>query len=312
MAREVGELVSEDFEDRGVDFNSVDAFGTEIKRGKNITTAPHADDGDFGRRLHQIGGIDDVVLQVRQLADITIVTGDDRGRIRVDIEMLLIYFGRRRMGDAPAERRCLSKRRHSHARVSIPALEQRSHLLGPLGPEDAQMTLAGNFKSGVRNGYGRQGKRDGAAEAQAADVPAVPHHYPACTSSKGSDPQCRAHGIDDEQYENDSEASERRPCEVGSIKPSAAIRQAGQQKRDADATLSKRPYEGDRRDRQRHHHVLLGEHERHAEEDNHCANAGDREPRSVACEFHPYPFWSIAVRSVVDLHRSAGKSEHRK
>jgi len=188
MAGEVGELVGEDFEDRGVDFNSVYALGTEIKRRKNITTGPHADDGDFGRRLHQIGGIDDVVLQVLQFADITIVTGDDRGRIRVDIEILLIYFGLRRMGNAPAECRCLSERRHAHARVSVPAFEQRSHLLGPLGPEDAQMTLAGNFKSGVHNGYGSQGKRDGAAEAQAAEVAAVPHHDPARTSGKAPIP----------------------------------------------------------------------------------------------------------------------------
>src|SRR5712671_7546432 len=122
MAGEVGEFVSEDFEDRGIDFNSVYALGTEIKRGKNITTAPHADDGDFGRRLHQIGGIDDVVLQVRQFADITIETGDDGGRIRVDIEMVLVYFGLRRVGDAPAERSDLSKRRHPDTRVGIPAL----------------------------------------------------------------------------------------------------------------------------------------------------------------------------------------------
>ena len=60
------------------------------------------------------------------------------------------------------------------------------------------MTLAGNFKSGVHNGYGSQGKRDGAAEAQAADVAAVPHHDPARASGKGSDAQCRADRIDDE------------------------------------------------------------------------------------------------------------------
>jgi hypothetical protein len=121
-----------------------------------------------------------------------------------------------------------------------------------------------------------------------------------------------AHGIDDEQYEDDPEATERRPCKVGRIKPSAAIRQASQQKRYADATFGKRPYEGDRRDRQRHLHVVLGNYERHAEEGNHCANAGDREPRGVACEFQPHPFWSVAVRLVVDLHRPASKPEHRK
>src|SRR5260221_10595916 len=116
MAREVGELVRENFEDRGVDFNSVYALGTEIKRGKNITTASHADDGDFGRRLHQIGGIDDVVLQVGQFADITVVTGDDRGRIRVDIEILLIYFGPRRSGNAPSRTKPPSQPRSSHPR----------------------------------------------------------------------------------------------------------------------------------------------------------------------------------------------------
>src|ERR1700716_1380539 len=258
MAREVGELVSEDFEDRRVDLNSAYVLGTEKQPGKNVTTAPHAYDRDVGRRLHQIGGIDDVVLQVRQFADITIETGDDGGRIRVDIEMVLVYFGFRRVGDAPAERSDLSKRRHPDTRVGIPALEQRSHLLCPLGPEDAQMAVAGNFKSGVHGGYDSQGKRDGAAQAQAANVRAVPHHDPACSSDKGSDPQCSAHGIDDEQYEDAPEATERRPCKVGRIKPSAAIWQASQQKRYADATFGKRPYEGDRRDRQRHFHVILG------------------------------------------------------
>ena len=67
MTREVGELVGEDFEDRGVDFNSAYALGTEIKRGKNITTTSHADDGYFGWRLHQICGIDDVVLRYDSL-----------------------------------------------------------------------------------------------------------------------------------------------------------------------------------------------------------------------------------------------------
>ena len=92
------------------------------------------------------------------------------------------------------------------------------------------MALAGNFKSGVHNGYGSQGKRDGAAEAQAADVAAAPHHGPTCAGGTGSDPQRGADRIDGEQYEDDPEASERRPCKVGRIKPSAAIRQASQQK----------------------------------------------------------------------------------
>ena len=64
MAGEIGELVGEDFEDRGIDLDSADALGAEIERRKNVTTAAHANDSDVGRRLHQVGSIDDVVLQV--------------------------------------------------------------------------------------------------------------------------------------------------------------------------------------------------------------------------------------------------------
>src|SRR5450759_1026077 len=104
MAREIGELVSEDFEDRGVDLNSAYLLGAEKEAGKNVTTAAHANDSDVGRRLHQVGGIDDVVLQIGELADIAIVPGDDRGRIRVDIEVVLVNFRLRRVGEAPAGR----------------------------------------------------------------------------------------------------------------------------------------------------------------------------------------------------------------
>ena len=79
----------------------------------------------------------------------------------------------------------------------------------------------------------------------------------------------------------------------------AAIGQACQQKRDADAALGKRPYEGDRRDRQSHHHVFPGNHERHAQEGNHRANACHREPRCVACEFHSHLFGSVAGTSAL-------------
>src|SRR5712691_12448688 len=102
MAREIGELVSEDFEDRGVDLNSVYVLGAEKEPGKNVTTTAHANDSDVGRRLHQVGSIDDVVLQIGELADIAIVSGDDRGRIRVDIEVVLVYFRLRLKGHAPA------------------------------------------------------------------------------------------------------------------------------------------------------------------------------------------------------------------
>ena len=64
MAREIGEFVGEYVEDRRVDLDAVDPFGAEQQRGKNIAAAADADHGDIGRRLHQIGGVDDVVLQV--------------------------------------------------------------------------------------------------------------------------------------------------------------------------------------------------------------------------------------------------------
>src|SRR5580693_8314250 len=139
MTGEIRKFVREDLEDRGIDFNSADALGSEIQRGKNVTTAADADDSDVARRLHQVGGIDDVVLQVGELADIAIVPGDDRGRVRVDVETVLVYFHRRRMGKAPADRGALAKRRHPDAGIGVPALEKRPGLLNPLGPEYPQM-----------------------------------------------------------------------------------------------------------------------------------------------------------------------------
>src|ERR1700727_2463281 len=85
MAGEIGEFVGEDFEDRGVDLDPAYVFGAEKQSGKNVATAADANHGDVGGRVHQVGGIDDVVLQVRELADIAIVSRDDRGRIRIDV-----------------------------------------------------------------------------------------------------------------------------------------------------------------------------------------------------------------------------------
>src|SRR5882724_3960893 len=112
MTGEIGELVGEDLEDRGIDFNSAYMAGTEKQPRKNVPATAHADDSDIGRRLHQVGGIDDVVLQIGQLADIAIVPGDGRGRICVDIEIVLVYFRLRRASEAPTERSALAKRRH--------------------------------------------------------------------------------------------------------------------------------------------------------------------------------------------------------
>src|ERR1035438_10406239 len=144
MAGEIGELVGENFEDRGIDLNSADVLGAEKQPGKNVTTAAHSDDRDVGRRLHQVGGIDDVVLQVGELAYIAMVAGDDRGRLCINIEAVLFYFRLRRVGRSPTNRSGLAKRRHPDARVSIPAFEKRSQLLSSLGPEHAQMAFSGN------------------------------------------------------------------------------------------------------------------------------------------------------------------------
>src|SRR3978361_913456 len=86
MTGEVGELVGEDFEDRGVDLNPVNVLGAEKQSGKNIAATTDANHRDVGGRLHQVGGVDDVVLQIGQLADIAIIPGDDRGGIRIDVE----------------------------------------------------------------------------------------------------------------------------------------------------------------------------------------------------------------------------------
>src|SRR3981081_4478032 len=188
MAGIFGELVSEDLEDRGVDFNSADVLGAEKKAGKNVATAAHADDRDVGRRLHQVRGIDDVVLQIGELADIAVLLGDDRTCVRVDVEVVLVYLCLRLMDETPAERNGLSKGLYPHARIGIPALEQRARLLYSLGPEHTKMAAAGNIKPGMHRGHGRQRKRDSAAQAQVVYVIAIPYHHPTCTGGRCSDP----------------------------------------------------------------------------------------------------------------------------
>src|ERR1700683_445112 len=154
MAREISERGGENVEERGIDLDAVDMLRAEKQPGENVTTAAHADDGDVGRRLHQVGGIDDVVLQVGELADVAVVPGDDGGGIRVDVEAVLFYFRLRRTGETPAKRSGLSKRPHPDARVGIPAFEKRSRLLGPLGPEHPQMASSGNIESGMHQRRG--------------------------------------------------------------------------------------------------------------------------------------------------------------
>ena len=105
--------------------------------------------------------------------------GDDGSRICIDIEKVLVDFRLRRASKAPAERSAFSNTLYPHTRISIPALEQRARLVSPLGPENAQMALAGNIKSGVHRSRGRQRKRDHAAQAPAADIGVVSYHHPA-------------------------------------------------------------------------------------------------------------------------------------
>src|SRR5258707_12852561 len=105
--------------------------------------------------------------------------GDDRSRICIDIEKVLVDFRLRRVGKAPAERSAFSNTLYPHPRISIPALEHRARLVSPLGPENAQMAFAGNIKSGVHLSRRRQRERDHAAEAPAATIDVVPNHHPA-------------------------------------------------------------------------------------------------------------------------------------
>ena len=194
--------------------------------------------------------------------------------IGVDVEIVLIDLRRRHAREAPAERHGFAHRGHADARIGVPALEQRSGLLGALGPEHAEMALAGNVKPGVHIGRGAERQRDRAAEAQRAAIATAAHHHPACAGGNGADPQRGADRIDDEQHEDDAEAAERCARKVGRIEPSAAIGQARQQQRDADAAFGERHDEGDGRDRQRHQHVFRGHHQRRAQEGDHRADAG--------------------------------------
>src|SRR4051812_43021624 len=104
MAGEVGEFVGEDLEDRRIDLNAADALGAEKQAGENVTAATNADDGNVGRRLHQIGAVDHVIPEVGELAEITVELGDNRPRIRIDVEEALFNSGLWRVRKTPAER----------------------------------------------------------------------------------------------------------------------------------------------------------------------------------------------------------------
>src|SRR3569832_158075 len=102
VAGEIGKLVSKHLEDRGIDLNSVDVLGAEIKPRKNVAPSADANDSDVDRRLHRVGSVDDVIPQVRELADIAIVPGNNRACIRIDIETVLLDFRLLDVGETPA------------------------------------------------------------------------------------------------------------------------------------------------------------------------------------------------------------------
>src|SRR5690348_9813064 len=104
MAGEVGELVGQDLEDRRIDLDAANPPGAEKQAGENVTAATDADDGDVGRRLHQIGAVDHVVPEVGELAEVAVEFGDNRPRIRIDVEEALFDSGFRRVRKTPAER----------------------------------------------------------------------------------------------------------------------------------------------------------------------------------------------------------------
>src|ERR1700721_4035165 len=120
MTGKIGELVGEDFEERGGDLHPAYVLCAEKEPGKNVTTTADAADSDVDRRLHQVGGVDNVVLQVGELGDIAIVPGDDRGRIRVDVEAVLVYLDRRLAGETPPQRGVLAEGSHPYREVGLP------------------------------------------------------------------------------------------------------------------------------------------------------------------------------------------------
>src|SRR5207302_11122024 len=78
IAGEIGEFFGEHFEDRRVDLNSANPAGAEKQTRQDVTTSAHANDSDVGRRLHEVGCIDDIIFQVGELSDVAIIPGDDR------------------------------------------------------------------------------------------------------------------------------------------------------------------------------------------------------------------------------------------
>ena len=115
MAGEVAEFPGQDIEDGRVDLDAGDALRPEIKGGQDIPAAADADDGHIRGRLHEIGRVDDVLAEIGELAEVAVHPGDDGRRIGVDVEIVLVHRGLRRMRHAPAERRAHPERLHADA-----------------------------------------------------------------------------------------------------------------------------------------------------------------------------------------------------
>ena len=310
MAGEIAELVREDLEDRGIELDAADTPGAEIQRGKNVAAAAHADHGDVVRLLHQIGRIDHVVPKVGQLAEIAGEAGDGGSCIRVDIEIMLLDRGLWLMGKSPAEREGLSNRLDAHARKRIPAFEQRAALLDSLGPDHAEMGLAGRGQSGVCAGHNSQCGGDERAPATAANVVTAANEQPAGSGRAGRDPERGADRVDQQENKDHAEASDRRAHEVGGIEPPAAERQPRQEERDADAAFGEGSHERDSGQRQNDRHQGRRCHQRTAQKGNHGADAAEREPARMPSEFSCDALRCVAVGLAVHLHRPARQPEH--
>src|SRR6478672_2799792 len=104
MARKIRKPVLEYFENRGVDLDSGDAPCPEEQRGKNISATAYADNDDRVHWSQEVGTIDHIRPQVRQLARVAIPARDHGRCVGIDVEVVLIDLRLRLDCHAPAER----------------------------------------------------------------------------------------------------------------------------------------------------------------------------------------------------------------
>src|SRR5438105_6829279 len=105
MAGEIGEFFGEHLKDRRIDLNATYLLGAENQTGQDVAAAANANDGDVGGRLYEVGGVDDIIFQIAEFADVAIVVpGDDRTCIGIDIDVMLVNPDLGRAGKSPADR----------------------------------------------------------------------------------------------------------------------------------------------------------------------------------------------------------------